>query len=121
MNIGNAELTAIIGVGTIAVTLANYWISVGMDRNAKKTLEEKQADDKKALENEDKKLRDLIDKLFTWKDQHLKDSTETRLLLSNQLSKLFTRVEVNDNKYSEILKRLDELKAEFSEFRKNQA
>lgn len=109
MTIDGGTLTTILSIGPIAAMIVNYFISVGMDRK-----------DKEKLELEDTKLRALIDKIFTWKDDHTKESSEVRLAFSNQMAKIFANVEVIDHKFLEILRRLDELKNDFHDFKKTQ-
>lgn len=58
-----------------------------------------------------------LDKLWDWKDQHVKDVADKRLDLQKQFGTLEGKVVVHDGNYTQILSMLSEIKVEIKELR----
>lgn len=60
------------------------------------------------MEESQTELRSLIGKIFTWKDEHMRDSSDMRLQFSKQISEIMATIQVNQSQYNEIIRRLGE-------------
>lgn len=102
MEISSASIIAVF------VIAGNFLISRGMDVR-----------DKKSVDAELERLNSLISKLFSWKDEHLKDSSDMRLGLSNQIAQIVATIQVNQSQYVEIIRRLSVIEEHFQNKRRN--
>lgn len=88
--------TALFSLGSAVVAICVSW---GMDKSNRET-------DRKDINN-----------LYKFKDSHERESYKWREELSIRIGKVETITEVTRTQYVEILRRIDELKKEISEFR----
>lgn len=73
--------------------------------------------DKKYAEEKLESQAHLTSLLFKWKDEHEKESSKVWSEYSKQIAELSAMVKVAQTQYAEIIRRLDELRQDFYQYR----
>jgi len=88
---------------------SNLLASLAMDKRDKRYINESIAENKKLANEKYEANKNLINKLFSYKDDHEKETAIIRLSFSKEISELSAICKVNQTQYAEILRRLDTL------------